>query len=41
MAKAPQKKKAAEKSAPSSSSKKIRSGVVTFGKNVTLGKGVK
>jgi hypothetical protein len=42
MAKAPT-KKAAEKSAPSPSpkTKKIRAGTVTFGKGVTLGKGVK
>ena len=42
MAKAPT-KKAAEKSAPSPSpkTKKIRDGTVTFGKGVTLGKGVK
>lgn len=33
--------KAAAKAAPSPKVKKIRNGVVTFGKNVTLGKGVK
>jgi hypothetical protein len=42
MAKTPT-KKAAEKSAPSpkSKTKKLRNGTVTFGKGVTLGKGVK
>lgn len=36
-------KKVAEKSAPSPSpkEKKVRGGTVTFGKGVTLGKGVK
>ena len=41
MAKTPVKKKVAEKSAPSTKTKKLRNGVVTFGKGVTLGKGVK
>ncbi|WP_291813102.1 hypothetical protein [Limnobacter sp.] len=41
MAKAPAKKKAAAKAAPSSSAKTVkrRNGTVTFGKNVTIGKG--
>lgn len=41
MAKAPAKKKVAAKVAPSTKTKKLRNGVVTFGKGVTLGKGVK
>ena len=41
MAKAPAKKKAAAKAALSSSAKTVkrRNGTVTFGKNVTIGKG--
>ena len=43
MAKEPTKKKVAAKAAPSSSpkTKKLLNGTVTFGKGVTLGKGVK
>tara|TARA_R100000426_G_scaffold81283_1_gene59230 strand:+ start:548 stop:679 length:132 start_codon:yes stop_codon:yes gene_type:complete len=43
MAKEPTKKKVAAKAAPSSSpkTKKLSNGTVTFGKGVTLGKGVK
>ncbi len=43
MAKAPAKKKAAAKAAPSPSAKTVkrRNGTVTFGKNTTLGKGSK
>lgn len=42
MAKAPAKKKAAAKAAPSSPAKTVkrRNGTVTFGKNTTIGKGV-
>lgn len=43
MAKKPTEKKVAAKAAPSSlpTTKKLSNGTVTFGKGVTLGKGVK